>query len=125
MTINKNARCIGCLECVRACANMFFKRDDAEYACLNVVDKKGKPTPVVCIQCGKCAQVCPQGAISKNDKGVYIISKKLCTNCGLCRDACPLHVMVASPIAPVTSKCISCGVCAKACPMDVILVCNP
>lgn len=125
LTINKNARCIGCLECVRACANMFFKRDDAEYACLNVVDKKGKPTPVVCIQCGKCAQVCPQGAISKNDKGVYIISKKLCTNCGLCRDACPLHVMVASPIAPVTSKCISCGVCAKACPMDVILVCNP
>lgn len=122
LTVNRNARCIGCLECVRACASAFYKADDANLACLKVVEKKGEPAPAVCIQCGKCAAVCPTGAITKNAKGVYVINKKLCSGCGKCREACPFGVMVAAPDTQLTSKCIACGICAKACPMDVLAI---
>lgn len=122
LSVNRAARCIGCLECVRACAKAFYKTDDAELACLKIVEKNGETSPAVCVQCGKCASVCPVGAISKNDKGVYVIDKKLCTGCGACRKACPLGVMPASPDGAYTSKCIACGICAKACPMDVLTI---
>ena len=118
LAIRKDRRCIGCKECVRACARAFYKVDDAGKACLRIVEKKGEPAPAVCIQCGKCAKACPNGAISKNAKGVYMIDKKKCTNCGACREACPFGIMVEGP--SVTSKCIACGMCAKACPQDVL-----
>ncbi len=118
LMVRKDRRCIGCRECVRACAKAMYKTDDAEKACLKIVEKKGEPAPAVCIQCGKCMKVCPEGAITRNAKGVYMINKKKCTGCGACREACPLHVMVDG--GDYTSKCIACGICAKACPMHVL-----
>ena len=120
LTVRKGATCIGCLECVRACAKAFYKVDDHGKACLDVVERKGEPTPVTCIQCGKCARSCPGGAIAKDAKGIWRIDRKKCTGCGKCREACPFHVMVDG--GAVTSKCIACGICAKACPMDVLVV---
>ena len=68
--------------------------------------------------CGKCAEACPNGAITQNPKtGVYMINKKLCVGCGKCAQACPFGVIVAQSPA---SKCIACGICVKACPMDVL-----
>ena len=75
-----------------------------------------------CTGCGKCAEACPEGAITQNAKGVYMINKKKCTGCGKCVEACPFNVMVKAEESPVTSKCIACGICAKACPMDVLEV---
>ena len=120
LTVRKTARCIGCGECVRACAQAFYKVPDGRLACVTLTEKQGEPVPVVCIQCGKCAKVCPAGAITKNARGVWVIDKKQCTGCGLCREACPFHVMVDG--GDFTSKCIACGLCAKACPMDVLTV---
>jgi pyruvate formate lyase activating enzyme len=41
-----------------------------------------------CIGCGKCAEVCPQKAISYlKDKGL-VIDRKKCDNCGLCAEVC-------------------------------------
>lgn len=122
LVINKEARCIGCGECVRACAKAFYKTDDAGLACLRLEERKGEPTPVVCTQCGKCERACPKGALTKNAMGVYVIDKKLCDSCGACRAACPLHVMPANPSTGEVSKCIACGLCVKACPMDVLLL---
>lgn len=120
LVINKDKSCIGCLECVRACASAYHKLADPRLSAIQIVDKDGKKTPSVCVQCGKCAKVCPQGAIQKNAKGVWVIDKKLCTGCGACRKACAFGVMVEDPATGLTSKCLSCGLCAKACPMDVL-----
>lgn len=41
-----------------------------------------------CIQCGRCAQVCPSGVgINLND----IIERERCKSCGLCAKACPTN----------------------------------
>ncbi len=122
LTLRKEARCIACGECVRVCANAFYKTDDARLACLKLKEKNGDPAPAVCIQCGKCEKVCPAKAISKNAKGVYLIDKKLCTACGACVAACPFDVIVKPDAAAVAAKCIACGLCVKACPMDVLAV---
>ena len=81
----------------------------------------GQPKPMVCVQCGKCAQACEHGAITQNAKGVYMINKKLCVQCGKCKEACPFGVLVQEPELPA-SKCIACGICAKACPMEILEV---
>ena len=46
------------------------------------------------LQCGKCAEACPEGAITQNPKGVYIINKKKCTGCGACAKACPFGLIM-------------------------------
>lgn len=38
--------------------------------------KKKAVRPIACPQCGKCAEACPEGAITQNPKGVYMINKK-------------------------------------------------
>ncbi len=114
--------CIGCGECVRACASLYQKVDDNNKACLRLVDGRKGTSPAVCTQCGMCAIACPAGAIIRNPKGVYMINKKLCIGCGLCKDACPNGVIVKTPDMPVSAKCIACGVCVRECPMDVLAI---
>ena len=122
LKVTKGAKCMACLECVRACSTSFYKEFDPDKSCIQIIDKKGDAKPMVCVQCGKCAEACPEGAITQNAKGVYMINKKKCTGCGKCVEACPFHVMVKAEDSPTSSKCIACGICAKACPMDVLEV---
>jgi len=41
-----------------------------------------------CIKCGICMGVCPQKALTMNEKGIAV-DKKRCDLCGKCVDACP------------------------------------
>ncbi len=71
--------------------------------------------PVVCTQCGKCIDACPQEAIYKDNDVVKIDGEK-CAGCGLCVDACPYNVITL--INNVAVKCDLCGgdpVCVKYC----------
>ena len=85
-------RCMACLQCAVACASAFYKEADVTKACIRIEEGKAPKTVAVrsCIQCGKCAQVCPFGLI----------------------------VMTAPDAFP--SKCVSCGICAKQCPMEIL-----
>ena len=122
LKVNKDAQCMACLACVQACSEAFYKVFDPDRSCIQVVEKNDKVKPMVCVQCGKCAKACPNGAIAQNAKGVYMVNKKLCDGCGKCVEACPFGVMVKAEDKPNASKCIACGICAKACPMDVLEV---
>ncbi len=115
--------CMACLSCEMACSEAFYKVYDPEKSCIRIVKSKKsilEPEVKYCLQCGKCARTCKQGAISQNKKGTYVIDKKLCNGCGECVEACPMQVMVKVPESPVTSKCIACGICVKACPAGIL-----
>ncbi len=47
-----------------------------------------------CKMCGKCARVCPSGAISWQPKTKAGISKSKCVKCGACFDACPFNAII-------------------------------
>ena len=111
---------MACRACVRACSESFYKEFDTDKSCIQIVEKKSV-RPMACPQCGKRAEACPEGAITQNPKGVYMINKKKCTGCGKCAEACPFGLIVKTEGNPA-SKCIACGICAKACPMDVLEV---
>lgn len=122
LSVKKGSQCMACLECVRACSTAFYKEFHQDKSCIQIIERNGAAKPMVCVQCGKCAEACPSGAITQNAKGVYMVNKKLCTGCGACKQACPFGVMVKAESAEYASKCIACGICAKACPMELLEV---
>jgi [FeFe] hydrogenase (group B1/B3) len=89
-----------------------------------------------------CMTNCPKGAI-KIEHGKAVIDKKLCINCGKCQQVCPFtaitHVSVpceeACPVGAIIKnefgeaviiqeKCIECGACSRACPFGAITECS-
>ena len=122
LSVVEKDNCAGCQSCEIACAQAFYKEQNPEYACLHFTDLgNGKFRNLTCVQCGKCARVCPQQAITKNPKGVYMVNKNLCISCGECVRQCPFHVMVLVP-GHTASKCIACGLCVRACPLSLLEV---
>lgn len=99
--------CLGCGDCVEACAFGALSMDPATG--LPVVDE------TKCTACGACAKACPKGVIELRNKGprgmrVYVS----CINKdkgGVARKAC-------------AAACIGCGKCAKVCAHEAITVEN-
>jgi len=115
--------CEACRSCEMACAMAYYKTDDIEYSCIRLSGNEvGMVHFDLCTQCGKCAEVCPMDAITKNPQGVYMISRKTCIGCLACMDICPTNVIVKSHSNIFATKCTSCGICVKACPMDVLAI---
>lgn len=46
-----------------------------------------------CTRCYSCAEVCPTGAINRNDSGAVNIDRKICNLCGKCVEACLYNAM--------------------------------
>ena len=51
LKVVKGAKCMACLECVRACSTSFYKEFDPDKSCIQIVEKKGDAKPMVCVQC--------------------------------------------------------------------------
>ena len=97
LVVTDKKACMACLACVDACSTAFYKEFDPAKSCIQIVaGKDGEPKTNTCLQCGKCARTCKQGAIKQNAKGVYMIDKKLCTGCGECVKKCPKKAITLS-----------------------------
>jgi Fe-S-cluster-containing dehydrogenase component/CRP-like cAMP-binding protein len=141
MMINTE-RCVGCDDCVRACAaahdgNPRFVRHGNEYGALMVAN--------ACMHCQDpvCLIGCPTGAIHQIHGGHVVIDDNTCIGCGTCAGSCPydnirmveirnwdgafvLDDATKVPIAKAT-KCDLCEgqlggpACQRACPHDALV----
>ncbi len=124
--VYKGEGCTGCKICSVACAYVHDKVFSVRGGRIWVV--KGEPQtdyPVVCHQCAKppCLEVCPVGAITKEDGGVVLVDEELCIGCGACVEACPFGEISLHPSKEVAIKCDLCGgdpECVKWCPTRVL-----
>ncbi len=118
-------RCSGCRACLLACSLHLFGENNPKKAALAIIPHFPAPGNYevrTCTQCGVCAEVCPVGAIHRNDDGVYLIDARECGYCGVCITACPEQVIFVHPETPVPFKCDLCGECASFCGMNVLSV---
>ena len=95
--------CRGCLahRCQAACPRGAISFEE---------NKKAKIDPDKCIQCGKCASVCPYNAITSRKRP--------------CEMACKVKAisMGKNKVAEINySKCISCGSCVYMCPFGAVV----
>ncbi len=118
-------RCTGCRTCEIACALCRYDEQNPKKAALRAVGEfpaPGRYHIEVCVQCGTCEAACPEGAISANAEGVYVIDRELCTGCLACVDACPFGVFYVHKDDPVPIKCDLCRDCVEICPRGVLYV---
>ena len=108
--------CTGCRFCEMVCSLAKENLVNPRKARLRILKKDvASDIPVVCTQCGKCIEGCPQEAICK-DNGVVKIDAEKCIGCGLCVEACPFNVITM--VNDVAVKCDLCNgdpVCVKYC----------
>jgi len=121
--------CSGCLSCMTTCSMV-----NEQYASLAGARVQVALNPfggtheiTICRQCAKpkCAEACPEDAISRNEAGVMIIDYSRCTQCKLCIEACPFHAMFWNPISEKVIKCEQCHgdpQCVQACPTGALTI---
>lgn len=133
--------CIGCRTCMIGCVVAheglhIFEVDPDSYMFnpkLHMVKTAKISVPVQCKHCESpaCMAVCPVGAITQDDKGVFIDTEK-CMGCKSCMTACPFGAIDMVPVAGklqadgcekvVANKCDLCTglpggpACVRVCP---------
>jgi carbon-monoxide dehydrogenase iron sulfur subunit len=116
--------CTGCRLCLQICGLDHFKEINPKKAAMRVEAKfpdPGKYRPYVCTQCGKCAEVCPLGAITRSETGAYIVDAEKCDNCGTCVPACPFGVVFQHPDVRHVIICDFCMLCTEMCNTGAII----
>jgi Fe-S-cluster-containing hydrogenase component 2 len=114
-------RCIGCGICEEVCSETWFKVKDPAKSRIRIKEgDDGSFSALYCVQAGDCIDVCPVGALSRNKKGIVLVSKKVCVGCLSCVGFCPYRAMFYHEDEVVVFKCVACGKCAEACPEDAL-----
>lgn len=91
-------RCVDCESCVAACreANHTPEGVKARRKVERYRKANGEEVYISssCMHCENpaCAQVCPAGAISKDEGGIVKVDHDLCIGCKYCYQACPFGV---------------------------------
>ena len=109
--------CTGCRLCRQVCAIEKNGDTNPRRSRLKIAahfPAPGTYEPIVCDQCGDCADVCPTEAIVKNALGVLYVDCDLCTLCGLCVDVCKPGLMMRWNDG-VPEKCDLCWKCTEVC----------
>ena len=144
MVINTD-RCVGCDDCVRACAtahdnNPRFVRHGHSFENAMIVN--------ACMHCTDpvCLIGCPTGAIHRSESsGIVVIDDNTCIGCGTCANSCPYNNIRMVDIRDESgafmtdrdghtisraTKCDLCAdqltgpACAQACPHDALVRIN-
>lgn len=129
------AKCVGCYACVVACVDAHYDAADENWISYRIprkyIDCYGidRIVPVGCTHCGKCIEVCPQGAITRNEEfNLIVTDKDICTGCGVCYQTCPLNVIQLAQNG-MGLRCDGCierraqgreAACARVCPVKAI-----
>jgi Fe-S-cluster-containing dehydrogenase component len=109
--------CTGCRLCRQVCAIEKLAETNPRRSRLRIdahFPAPGTYEPIVCNECGDCAEACPGEAIVKNNLGVLYVDGERCDLCGLCVDACTPGVMMRWNDG-VPEKCDFCGKCTEVC----------
>ncbi len=117
-----NDLCSGCRVCQTICGLRNFKENNPKKAAIRVkghFPAPGKFEIQSCDQCGECFNVCPVGAIKRED-GFYRIEPEECTGCLLCVESCPKNVIFTHPDHTAPIKCTLCGDCLRYCPTNAL-----
>jgi len=105
-------KCTGCRLCELACSLKNTGEFNPTRARIHVIGyDEVFCLPVTCFHCEKpyCAEVCPTGAIIKDEAtGVIRILKHKCVGCKICTLACPFGNIVFSSEEKVAVKCELC-----------------
>lgn len=139
-------RCTGCKTCMLACKDYhdlppaISFRQVYEYGGGTwTQDDRGLWTQdcfayyvsVACNHCSApvCMQVCPTGAMHKDDQGLVSVDREKCIGCGYCALSCPYRAPKVDRARGFSVKCDGCGsrvrvgeapICVEACPLRAL-----
>jgi Fe-S-cluster-containing dehydrogenase component len=132
------SKCIGCGNCVRACAqengvpqgyfrtwveryhvkgeNREHPEVDSPNGAIDGFPAQQRPgeksffVPKLCNHCvdSPCVQACPVGATFDSPDGVVLVDKSYCVGCRYCVQACPYGCRYIDPSTEVVDKCTFC-----------------
>jgi nitroreductase/NAD-dependent dihydropyrimidine dehydrogenase PreA subunit len=73
----------------------------------------------LCLQCGLCAQVCPNGIFKKTEENIRIIDKLLknCINCGHCMAVCPNSALSLNGVKGIAKEPFDSKILARQLPL--------
>jgi Fe-S-cluster-containing hydrogenase component 2 len=124
----KPEKCLGCRSCELICSFNRDKQFNPRNAAVSVLmyEKAMVSVPVMCLQCEEacCVEVCPVGAMHREEDGAVRVDSAKCIVCKMCVNACPLGNVSFSQAARKIVKCDLCGGdpnCAKYCPTGALV----
>ena len=139
------SRCTGCKTCVMACRD--YHDLGPELAFRQVYEMCGGSwvsdaeawrqdcfayyLSMACNHCSYpvCVEVCPTGAMGKDEAGMVAVDSNRCIGCGYCAMSCPYHAPKVDRKAGCSAKCDGCRervaagmkpVCVEACPLRAL-----
>ena len=139
-------RCTGCKTCMLACKD--YRNQDASVSFRQVYEFVGGSwskdergcwaqdcfafyVSSACNHCASpaCMEVCPTGAMGKNELGLMSVDEHRCIGCGYCALSCPYHAPKVDRTVGHSVKCDGCSqraregsapVCVEACPLRAL-----
>ena len=115
--------CTGCGICLIACSFAHGNTISPSLSRLKVRKESEGYRPLLCTQCGRCVESCPEDAVTFDERlGFVAVDENRCTGCGLCVDSCPLGLIEMVDSKPLI--CDLCGgipECEEWCPRKVIV----
>ena len=122
-------KCVGCGTCSLICSLTHDKIFSIEKARIKI--KKNYPSledPIIkayfCMNCGKCVEVCPSGALTEDENKIVKHDPEKCIGCGKCVEVCPFDAIWLNKKEEKVFKCDLCNgdpECVKWCPHEALV----